>query len=85
MLTSANNLRPVYTGAVAAPCHRRKSALVNHSLSFESCWKSSDIVVGVVVVVLFCFSESPLLVIAERMFSKKATFLHVFINCLSCQ
>ena len=29
------------------------------------------------------FSESPLLVIAEAMFSKKATFLHVFINCLS--
>lgn len=33
------------------------------------------------LLLLFFFSESPLLVIAERMFSKKATFLHVFINC----
>ena len=49
---------------------------------------NSDVLVLVVVVVVFClfffwFSESPWLVIAEAMFSKKATFLHVFINCLS--
>ena len=46
-----------------------------------------DVVVVVVVVLFVClfflFSESPLLVIAEAMFSKKATFLHVFIKCLS--
>ena len=48
---------------------------------------NSDFVVVVVVVSLFAcfflFSESPLLVIAEVMFSKEAAFLLVFINCLS--
>ena len=50
---------------------------------------NSDVLVVVVVFCLifffFWFSESVIfwLVIAEAMFSKKATFLHVFINCLS--
>ena len=35
------------------------------------------------VCLFFLFSESPLLVIAEAMFSKEAAFLLVFINCLS--
>ena len=46
---------------------------------------NSDVLVVVVVfcLIFFWFSESPWLVIAEAMFSKKATFLHVFINSLS--
>ena len=45
---------------------------------------NSDVVVVVFFVCLFfLFSESPLLVIAEAMFSKEAAFLLVFINCLS--
>ena len=46
---------------------------------------NSDVLVVVVVfcLIFFWFSESPWIVIAEAMFSKKAIFLHVFINCLS--
>ena len=46
---------------------------------------NSDVLVVVVVfcLIFFWFSESPWLVIAEAMFSKKATFLHVFMNYLS--
>ena len=55
VLPCMNDLKPVYAGAIVAPCHRRTICICKtQGHSCESCWMNSDVVVVVVVVVVFC-------------------------------